>query len=204
MSQFIATHKVIPQKQTLRQAISYSLLNALGWKIDVHLPDEKKLIIIGAPHTSNWDFVYFLLLMYSIRIKLHWIGKDTLFKWPVGGLMKRMGGIPVNRRSRNNFVDQIVESFQEHEDLMIVITPEGTRSKTTYWKTGFYFIALGARVPIAMGFVDYPHKHIGIGRSFMASGDIQADFEIIRSFYADKTGKFPNEQGEIRIKPREE
>lgn len=204
MSQFIATHKVIPQNQTISQAISYSILSALGWHVDVSLPNEKKFIIVGAPHTSNWDFIYFLLLMSSIRIKLHWIGKDTLFRWPVGGIMKRMGGIPVNRRSRNNFVTQIVESFQKYDELMIVITPEGTRSKTPYWKTGFYYIAVGAQVPIAMGFIDYPHKRIGIDRSFLPSGDIQADFETIREFYADKTGKYPDEQGEIKIKPREE
>jgi 1-acyl-sn-glycerol-3-phosphate acyltransferase len=204
MSQFIATHKVIPQNQTILQTISFSILSALGWHIDVNLPNEKKFIIVGAPHTSNWDFVYFLLLMYSIRIKLHWIGKDTLFRWPVGGIMKRIGGIPVNRRSNNNFVNQIVESFQRYDELMIVITPEGTRSKTPYWKTGFYYIAVGAQVPIAMGFIDYQHKHIGIDRSFLPSGDIQADFEIIREFYADKTGKYPDEQGEIKIKPRQE
>jgi len=187
------------QEPTLSHNLALAILRALGWKLEVTLPDTKKYVLIGAPHTSNWDFVYMLLFRSAIGIKPRWIGKDTFFRWPFGGLWRRLGGIPVNRRSRNSFVDQMVATFQEHDKLILVIAPEGTRSKTRYWKSGFYYIALGAGVPIVMGFLDYARKVGGIGPALMPVGDIQADFVTIREFYADKTGKHPREQGEVRL-----
>ena len=188
------------QEPTLSHNLALAILHALGWKLEVTLPDTKKYVLIGAPHTSNWDFVYMLLFRSAIGIHPRWIGKDTFFCWPFGGLWKRLGGIPVNRRSRHSFVDQMVATFQEHDELILVIAPEGTRSKTRYWKSGFYYIALGAGVPIVMGFVDYARKVGGIGPTLMPTGDIQADFAALREFYADKTGKHPREQGEVRLR----
>jgi len=188
------------QEPTLSRNFAQVILRALGWKLEATLPDTKKYVLIGAPHTSNWDFVYMLLFRSAIGINPHWVGKDTFFRWPFGGLWKRLGGIPVNRRSRNSFVDQMVATFQEHDELILVIAPEGTRSKTRYWKSGFYYIALGAGVPIVMGFLDYARKVGGIGSALMPTGDIQADFITLREFYADKTGKHPREQGEIRLR----
>jgi 1-acyl-sn-glycerol-3-phosphate acyltransferase len=188
------------QEPTLSRNLARAILRALGWKLEVTLPDTKKYVLIGAPHTSNWDFVFMLLFRSAIGINPRWIGKDTFFRWPFGGLWKRLGGIPVNRRSRNNFVDQMVATFQEHDELILVIAPEGTRSKTRYWKSGFYYITLGAGVPIVMGFLDYARKVGGIGPALMPTGDIQADFVTIREFYADKTGKYPREQSEVRLR----
>ena len=188
------------QEPTLSRNFAQVILRALGWKLEATLPDTKKYVLIGAPHTSNWDFVYMLLFRSAIGINPHWVGKDTFFRWPFGGLWERLGGIPVNRRSRNSFVDQMVATFQEHDELILVIAPEGTRSKTRYWKSGFYYIALGAGVPIVMGFLDYARKVGGIGSALMPTGDIQADFITLREFYADKTGKHPREQGEIRLR----
>ena len=188
------------QEPTLSRNFAQVILRALGWKLEATLPDTKKYVLIGAPHTSNWDFVYMLLFRSAIGINPHWVGKDTFFRWPFGGLWKRLGGIPVNRRSRNSFVDQMVATFQEHDELVLVIAPEGTRSKTRYWKSGFYYIALGAGVLIVMGFLDYARKVGGIGPALMPTGDIQADFITLREFYADKTGKHPREQGEIRLR----
>lgn len=114
--------------------------------------------------------------------------------------MRWLGGIPVNRRSRNNFVEQIVETFRQQEELVIAIAPEGSRGSTVYWKTGFYYIALGAQVPIALGFIDYPNRVVGIGPAFIPSGDIQADFSVIKDFYTGKKGKYPHRQGEVQLR----
>ncbi len=140
-----------------------------------------------------------LLLLHAMGIKPRWIGKDTLFRWPFGRFMKWLGGIPVNRRVRNNFVNKMVEIYQKHREIVVAISPEGTRSKTKYWKTGFYYIAIGAKVHIALGYIDYKRKIGGIGTTIVPSGDIQADMIPIREFYFDKTGKHPHLQGEIAL-----
>jgi len=131
------------------------------------------------------------------QLPIRFMGKDTLFRGPLGSLMRSLGGILVNRRERTNLVDQIASKFEENNDLIIGIAPEGTRSKTSHWKTGFYYIAHKAGVPIAMAYLDYGNRIIGVGPSFTPSGDIHADFEIIREFYTGIVGKNPNKQGEI-------
>jgi len=137
-------------------------------------------------------------------IKLHWIGKDTLFRKPFGPVMRWLGGIPINRRTNNNYVKQLVEVFNRQEKLVIAISPEGTRGKASYWKTGFYYIALGARIPIALGFIDYGEKVLGIGPTISPSGDIHADFSRIKAFYSGKRGRYPQLQGDIQLKPASE
>jgi 1-acyl-sn-glycerol-3-phosphate acyltransferase len=154
---------------------------------------------MGAPHTSGWDLFYTLLLKYGAGIEMHWVGKDTLFRWPLGVLLRWLGGIPVNRRSRNNFVQQVVDIFDQQDELVVALAPEGTRSKTKYWKTGFYYIASGAQVPIALGFIDYENRTVGIGPTLVPSGDIQADFQQIKDFYAGINGRHPELQNEARI-----
>lgn len=183
--------------------ISRAILRLLGWKVEATLPDTRKYVLIGAPHTSNWDFALMLLLKSAIGLKVHWIGKHSLFRWPRGWLMRQLGGIPVDRRFPHKYVDQIVAAFRQRDEMILVVAPEGTRKWTEYWKSGFYYIALGAGVPIAMGFADYPRKVGGIGASFMPTGDIAADIARIRAFYADKQGLHPENQGEIRVRPRE-
>ncbi len=164
-------------------------------------PGVPKFVMIGAPHTSNWDFLYFLLLRFGSGIELNWVGKDSLFRWPIGPVMRLLGGVPVKRNIRTEFVAQIVDQYNRLDRFALTLAPEGTRRKTAYWKTGFYFIALGAGVPIALGFVDYKVKTVGIGPLIFPSGDIQADFDQIRAFYSSVTGKYPSEQGEIRVRP---
>jgi 1-acyl-sn-glycerol-3-phosphate acyltransferase len=144
-----------------------------------------------------------MLLIYATGIKVKWIAKDSLFRGPMGVLIRALGGIEVNRRQRSNFVDQIVKILNQHDHLIIALAPEGTRTKANHWKTGFYYIALGARVPIAMGFIDYEKKVVGIGPYFYPSGDIQSDFDThIKVFYSDKIGKYPDKQGAIRLDDR--
>jgi len=190
------------QKSPISQRLAYFILRLIGWQTHVIRPHSSKYVLIGAPHTSNWDFGILLLLMAADQLPIRFMGKDSLFRGPMGPLMRSLGGIPVNRRERTNLVDQIVAKFDELDELIIGIAPEGTRSKTKYWRTGFYYIALKAKVPIAMAYLDYGNKIIGVGPNFMPSGDLNADFEIIREFYSGVVGKNPKEQGAIILAER--
>jgi 1-acyl-sn-glycerol-3-phosphate acyltransferase len=185
---------------SLSQMLARGILKVLSWNLDVSIPIYPKYVLVGAPHTSNFDFFVFLLLKYAVGIRMYWIGKHTLFRGPIGWLMRRLDGIPVDRRSKNNFVGSIVEVIKQKKQFVVVIAPEGTRSNAKYWRTGFYYIALGAEVPIALGFVDYKRKIVGIGSCFFPTGDIQADFVHIQKFYIDKTGKNPHLQGQIMLR----
>jgi 1-acyl-sn-glycerol-3-phosphate acyltransferase len=192
-------HQIMLQKRSIPQVLAQTALRAVSWKFTLNLPPTTKYVLIGAPHTSNWDFVYFLLVKYAAGINFSWMGKDSLFRWPVGIVMSRLGGIPVDRSVRNSYVAQIVSLFKQKDQLIILVAPEGTRSRSAYWKTGFYYIAMSAGVPISLGFIDYQAREIGIGPYFMPTGDIQADFNQIKEFYAGKKGKYPQYQGEVRL-----
>lgn len=187
------------QKSPVSQRLARVILRLIGWRTHAIRPHTSRYVIIGAPHTSNWDFGLMLLLMAAEQLPIRFMGKDSIFRGPLGPLMRSLGGIPVNRRERTNLVDQIAANFEEYEDLIIGLAPEGTRSKATHWKTGFYYIALKAKVPIAMAYLDYGNKVIGVGPNFMPCGDIHADFEIIRDFYTGVVGKNPQKQGRIAI-----
>ena len=184
--------------------ISRGILALLGWQLDERLPPERRFLIIGAFHTSNWDFPLGLLGMWALGLKARWIAKHTLFMWPLGPIMKALGGIPVDRRASSGFIDHIASIYAQRKRLVIAIAPEGTRSRTGYWRTGFYYIALAAKIPVALGYLDYPNKRLGVGGMFYPSGDIVADMTIIREFYRDKTGLRPGNQGEIRVRAEEE
>ena len=188
------------QAQRMSQRIGLMIAAAAGWQVQI-LPPPPRCVIIGAPHTSGWDLPLTLLMMLSANLKLRWVGKHTLFRGLLGWLLRALGGIPVDRRSRLNFVDQMVEAFKANESLTIAILPEGTRQRAAYWKTGFYYIALGAGVPIVMGYADYRRRIVGLGPALRPTGDIQADFTAIRAFYADISGRHPERQGAIEIRP---
>jgi 1-acyl-sn-glycerol-3-phosphate acyltransferase len=181
------------------------LLRLVGWTV-VMEPEElpAKYVLIGVPHTSNWDFPIGMSALVALGIKRTWVGKHTLFKPPLGWFMRAFGGVPLDRSKRHNFVEQVIAAFEEADRMVIALTPEGTRSHTRFWKTGFYYIALGARVPIVLGFIDYERKRVGFGPLFEPTGDLEADLKIIRSFYADKIGKQPEKTGTIEVRPREE
>ena len=185
------------QKTPLAQKLANIVLSLIGWRTHVLNPRLNRYVLIGAPHTSNWDFGLMLLLMGAEQLPIRFLGKDTLFRGPLGPLMRSLGGISVNRRERTRLVDQIAAKFEEYDELIIGLAPEGTRSKTSHWKTGFYYIALKANVPIAMAYLDYGNKVIGVGPSFIPSGDLQADFEIIRGFYSGIVGRNLKRQGKI-------
>lgn len=185
------------QNSMLVCGIARFILRLTGWRTHVIPPPTSRYVVIGAPHTSNWDFIIALLLMAAEAIPIRIIGKDSLFRGPVGILMRSIGAIPVSRRERTNLVDQVATKFDEYDELIIGISPEGTRNRTSHWRTGFYYIALKADVPIVMGYFDYENKICGIGPSIKPTGDIRADFLIIREFYSRIVGKHPQKQGEI-------
>jgi len=179
------------------QRLARVILRMVNWEATGNFPDLPKYVLVGAHHTSNWDFPLTMLLMFANGVRFNWVGKDSLFRWPLEGLFRRLGGIPVHRGRNANFVSQIVEAFERSTHLIIAIAPEGTRSRVTRWKTGFYHMARGAHVPLVLGFVDYRRRQVGVGPVIYPSEDIEETFAQLRAFYADKTGKYPHKQGQI-------
>lgn len=180
-----------PEVHPLIAWLATLILHSAGWHLEGQIPNLPRFVIVGAPHTSNWDGVLGIIAALAFRIRLHWVGKHTLFRFPFGPLMRCLGGIPVDRRVHGHNVDQIIEIFNRRERMILVVTPEGTRRKVERWKTGFYYIARGANVPLVLAYADYPRRVIGIGPTFTPTGDLEADMKQIQAFYADKTGKHP-------------
>lgn len=180
-----------PVIRTLMRWISLFVFKMRGWRIEGQFPAIAKYVLIAAPHTSNWDFPITLSLTFALKGKIYWMGKDTLFRWPFKRVFKWLGGISVDRSKSNNMVSQMIQQFSANENLVVTIPPAGTRSNVMKWKTGFYYIALGANVPVALGFLDYRNKIGGIGPVFLPTGDIHADMQQIRAFYSGIRGKHP-------------
>ena len=179
---------------------SRSILKLYGWKVNVILPEEKKFILIGAPHTSNWDFPIALLTFWTLDLRIFWVGKSQLFRGPLYYIFTALGGIPVDRSSSHGFIEQLAEKFRQTEEMVLTIAPEGTRSKTKYWKSGFYYIAQAANIPICLGYINYKNKTIGFNQVLHPTGDIEFDMKIIVDFYSEIEGKRPQNQGAIQIK----
>jgi len=176
---------------------------AAGWRAEGRLPDIDKYVIIAAPHTSNWDYAQMVALAARFQRKPSTLIKDKVFEWPVLGTLVRWGGgIPIVRSESRNIVKQIADRITESERIVLAITPEGTRRKTEYWRSGFYYIAKEANVPIVLSFLDYRRKRAGGGEIIYPSGDIEADMDKIRAYYAAHGyGRHPENTGEIRIRP---
>ncbi|WP_202899565.1 lysophospholipid acyltransferase family protein [Neptuniibacter caesariensis] len=174
-----------PLVQPLLYGFSKVLLKILGWKVVGEIPkDLKKCVVIAAPHTTNWDMPFSLMIAFCLQRSLYWVGKASIFKFPFSGLMRWMGGIPVDRSQSNNMVDATVATFAENDELRIMMAPEGTRSQVKEWKSGFYHIANGAEVPIILGFIDYKNKVGGVLGVFTPTGDYEADLKEIKAKYA--------------------
>ncbi|MEM1380322.1 MAG: lysophospholipid acyltransferase family protein [Pseudomonadota bacterium] len=180
----------------LRRSIALALYRLAGWQVEGTAPETHKFVVIAAPHTSNWDLPFMLGVAYMFRIRLRWMGKDSLFKGPFGWLMKALGGIPIDRSKANDVVSQMVAIYNQAKSLAVAIPPEGTRSKVRVWKTGFYNIAHGAGVPIALGFLDYDRKVGGIGKVVVTTGDYERDLEEIKAFYAPIIAKHGDKYNE--------
>ena len=180
-----------PLLSPLLKRFSRLVLRVAGWKISGEMPSHcPKSVIIAAPHTSNWDFPYTLLAAFALGLNIHWMGKIQIFRFPFSGLMRWLGGIAVDRSKSSNTVSASADTLRQAVgQLHIVIPPEGTRSQSRQWKTGFYHIALQAQVPIVLGFLDFGSKTAGLGPAVIPTGDLDADMVSIKKFYALIRGK---------------
>ena len=189
--------KASPRAGRFVRALADLWLRFYGWKVDGTLPDDVKAVAIAYPHTTNWDLPFMLAVSYRLGVRPSWLGKRQLFRFPFGGLMRFLGGLPVDRGARTNLVAQVVERFDEVDRLFLVIPPSGTRKRAPHWKSGFYHIARGASVPILCTYLDYARKIGGIGLVLTPTGDVRADMDAIRGFYEGIEGLYPKQQTPI-------
>jgi len=163
-------------------------MRLIGWRVEGQLPDLPKFILIGAPHTSNWDFVLFLGVIFTLRANVRFMGKVEVFRPPFGWFFRYCGGVPVDRKKSTGLVEQMVKASNESERFILTIAPEGTRHQVSEWKRGFYHIAKGAGLPIVMAIVDGKHKTVRVGQVFQPTEDMEADMKIIKGFFEGITG----------------
>lgn len=178
-------------RNSLAEGLGHLVLKCMGWRIEGQLPAIDKFVIIGAHHTSNWDFVLFIAFKFVLRLNARWFGKHSIFRRPWGGLMRGLGGIPIERHRQLNTVEQAIQAFNQSREFILVLSPEGTRKKVERWKTGFYHIARGAGVPILLGALDYANRRIVLGPLFHPGEDEAADMRAILTFYRDFVPKKP-------------
>ena len=171
-----------------------------GWRYAGTQPRPPKFVAIAGPHTSNWDFLYFLAVASHFKMKAKVIGKHTLVKGPFGGLMRRLGVIPVRRDTGQGVVEQMVAAFDSADEMALVIAPEGTRRAEPYWHSGFYQIAVAARVPIVMARINCVEKVATVSDDFMPSGDVRADMDHIRAFFGEGAGVNPAGESTVRLR----
>jgi 1-acyl-sn-glycerol-3-phosphate acyltransferase len=184
----------------VRKSLARAFLKSTGWEPEGARPAMARFVLIAAPHTSNWDLAYLLALAESFDLRISWMGKHSLFRPPLGLVMRGVGGIPVVRHQRGNLVAEVAKLFAEREELALVVPAEGTRGYVPHWKSGFYHIARTAGVPIVLGYLDYARKRGGFGPALLTTGDVRRDMDEIRDFYADKVGKYPDQFGTVRLK----
>ncbi|MSS83538.1 hypothetical protein FYJ24_01915 [Actinomycetaceae bacterium WB03_NA08] len=184
----------------IRSAFVDSIVRLFGWKVVVDCPIPNGGVIVGAPHTSMWDWACMMALIAKTGVKVRWLGKNSLFWFPLGPLLRAWGGVPVDRSSHNGLVDHMAQILKDNPGTFAALTPEGTRAGAEYWKSGFYRIAVSARVPIVLGFVDSATKTTGIGKILYPSADMRADMDIIRDFYRDKIGIKPGNTQPPRLR----
>ena len=175
-------------------------LTLSGWTVPREWPDLDKAVAIVAPHTSNWDGPILLATAGYLRVKPKWLAKASLVDSPFGGLLRWLGCIPVDRSAGGDVIRTVSEAFQTHDRMILGLAPEGTRSLTPEWKSGFYRIAREAQLPVTLGYVDRTTKTTGLGPTIHLTGDVSADMDRIRAFYADKSGRKPEQRVEPRLR----
>lgn len=194
-------------RNSTQARIARAGLRALGgWQYVGDIPEPRRAVCLAVPHTDNLDGVLLVLLAQSVGMPISWMVKDAWGRGVTGPLVRAVGGVPIDRSAPRGMVGQMIEAFARHEDLYLVIPPEGTRSRTEYWKSGFYRIALGAKVPIVPGYLDYRNKVGGFGQPIEMVGDVKADMDRIRSFYghAAVMARHPEKFGPIRLREEDE
>ena len=189
-----------PPRPSLLRRLALGLLRLAGWRSVLVWPPEPKGVIIVYPHTSNWDFVLGMLYRIGYGLPANWIGKTEMFPWPFTGLLKRLGGIPLDRKRSTGFLDALLEEFRRRDWIWVAIAPEGTRSHTDHLKSGFYQVSVAAGVPVALAYIDYGTRTLGIDTFVRMTGDREADMETLRRFYAGKRGRRPECAGELRLR----
>lgn len=171
--------------------IAQGVISLLGWRLDAHFPDEPKLVVLAAPHTSNWDGFFAMFAIVALQLKLGLFVKHTAFDGVLGPLLRKFGALPIDRRAPGGVIGQTVEAFKTQPQLLIGLAPEGTRKRVDKWKRGFYLIASEAGVPIVCAYVDYARRTIGTGLVLAASGNYERDLAAIQAFYRTITPKCP-------------
>ncbi|WP_336646013.1 1-acyl-sn-glycerol-3-phosphate acyltransferase [Microbacterium sp. USHLN186] len=184
----------------LRRLIARIFWLCSRWTLRSHPAPVRPTVLIGAPHTSNWDFVLMLAISWRLGIDVRWLGKKSLFAGWRGPLMRALGGIPVDRADPGRVVGDVVERVRSGEVFALVVTPDGTRRGHTHWKSGFYRIARETGMPVTLGYVDRSTMTCGLGPTIELTGDAPADMDRIRSFYADKAGLRPAHRVEPRLR----
>ena len=184
----------------LKRMIGEAFLRVAGWKVEGERPPVDRYVIIAAPHTSNWDMPFMLAFAFIYDIPVKWMGKHTRFKGRYAAYFKCLDGMPIVRDRPGGVVGQMIDAFDENESLVLMVPAEGTRSHVDYWKSGFYHIARGADVPVVLSYLDFGKKVGGIGPALKMTGDIAADMDRIRAFYAGKQGLRPENVGVIRLR----
>jgi len=187
-------------KPSLLRRTALGLLRLVGWRSVMVWPPEPRGVIIVYPHTSNWDFILGMLFKIGYGLPANWIGKTEMFPWPFTGLLKWLGGIPVDRKAATGFLDALLGEFRRRDWIWVAIAPEGTRSHSDHIKSGFYQLAVAADVPVALGYIDYGSRSVGIDTYLRMSGDREADLAQIRDFYASKRGRRPELAGDLRFR----
>jgi 1-acyl-sn-glycerol-3-phosphate acyltransferase len=184
--------------------IGRTWMRVFGWTLEGEPPFPRKFVFVAAPHTSAWDFPFMMATAWSLRIRIRWLGKHTLFEGPFGGFFRWMGGIAVDRRAAHNLVAQVVDRFAAEEEMILGVPAEGTRGKTDRWRSGFYHMALGANVPVGLGFLDFGRRRAGVGGFFTPTGDVRADMDHVRAFYRDIRGRYPDLACPPRLREEDE
>lgn len=171
------------------QALARSTLALFGWRIEGEFPNLPKMILVGAPHTSNWDMVLGMVVIWALGLEMFWTAKKSLFRWPHGGFMRWLGGVPVNREVSEGLVGQTVAEYNRRDKFLLTVLPSGTRARGAQWKTGFYHIATGAGTPILPVKFDYGRKVLSFGSLFHPTGDVVADVAKLHAHFVGTQGK---------------
>lgn len=190
----------VPFFTTRPRPLAGWLLKAFGWRQEFLVPPEPRVLVVVYPHTSNWDFWWGILGCWASGWPINWVAKHTLFFWPASLLLKFWGGIPVDRTATEGLVEELAKTFRERPQMVLAITPEGTRAYRDHWKSGFYRIARAADVPLGIGYIDYATRTVGVSEYFRLSGNEDADMARIARAYLGRAARHPEQAAPIRLK----
>lgn len=183
----------------MKQRLAIWLLRLVGWRPVGTRPEGDQFVLIAAPHTSNWDLPLMLAFGWAFELDVRWLGKKSLFDGPAGWFYRWTGGLPVDRSHSTNLVDQAAAMFREHDKLTLVVAPEGTRRRAEHWKSGFYWIARKASVPVLPSYLDYATRTSGFGPLVVPSNSVRADMDALRAVYHDKKARHPDKFGPVQL-----